>query len=496
MNREFSKTWVASLVACLSVYGQGRPLDWPNLAGDAQRTGWEKVDTRITKDNVKDFQLVLKRKLGSGPLTPPAVLGLLISYRGFKELAFIAGGSNDIWAIDVDVDRIFWQKHFDGPAASDACSSSAATPALIPPTNFAARRPPGTARPGASAPAAAATPPARATGRGILGAGGFGAPRPVFSVSSDGKLHLMNTSTGDEVVPAIPFLPPNSSRSNLTVVDNTVYTVTSPDCATGSGGVWALDLNAQDPKTVSFPLNGGAVSGVALGTEGAVYVQTGTGASDPSSNKWSNTLLSLSPKELKLQQSFTAAQPSGSPAAPVVFAFKGRDLIATAGAGGRLYLLDSKSLGGDDHKTTLAQSEPLGSGEIVGGLSTWIDDGGIRWLLAPVWGANKHGAIVAFKVEDKDGKTVLTKGWESREMSSPEPPVITAGVVFALASGSQDSSHAILYALDGTTGKEIYSTADQVTAPANLTGVTIANGRVFFTTTDGTLYGFGVYMER
>jgi hypothetical protein len=50
--------------------------------------------------------------------------------------------------------------------------------------------------------------------------------------------------------------------------------------------------------------------------------------------------------------------------------------------------------------------------------------------------------------------------------------------------------------LDGATGKEIYSTGNQVTAPGNLTGVTVANGRVFFTTTDNTLYGFGVYLER
>ena len=69
---------------------QGRPLDWPSYGGNAQRTGWEKSDSRITKDNVKEFQLVLKSKLDNqetGPhaLTPPAIIGLLISYRGFKE---------------------------------------------------------------------------------------------------------------------------------------------------------------------------------------------------------------------------------------------------------------------------------------------------------------------------------------------------------------------------------------------------------------------------
>jgi len=67
---------------------QGRPMDWPSYGGDAQRTGWEKSDSRITKDNIKDFQLVLKHKLGAGPaasnaLTPPVLIGMLISYRRF-----------------------------------------------------------------------------------------------------------------------------------------------------------------------------------------------------------------------------------------------------------------------------------------------------------------------------------------------------------------------------------------------------------------------------
>jgi outer membrane protein assembly factor BamB len=86
----------------------------------------------------------------------------------------------------------------------------------------------------------------------------------------------------------------------------------------------------------------------------------------------------------------------------------------------------------------------------------------------------------------------------------PETPVIANGVVFALSAGEpklkgkekgQPGGHAILYGLDAETGKEIYSTGDQVTAPANLSGVTMANGRVFFSTTDGTLYAFGYHLE-
>src|ERR1035438_7399723 len=100
-------------------------------------------------------------------------------------------------------------------------------------------------------------------------------------------------------------------------------------------------------------------------------------------------------------------------------------------------------------------------------------------------------------------KLALTPAWVSRDIHSPEQPVITSGVVFALSAGDygkderpKSPAPAVLYALDGATGKEMYSTGNQVTAPGNLTGVTVANGRVFFTTTDNTLYGFGVYLER
>ena len=57
---------------------------------------------------------------------------------------------------------------------------------------------------------------------------------------------------------------------------------------------------------------------------------------------------------------------------------------------------------------------------IWGGLSTWEDSDGARWILAPVWGPLSNdlrpavtngtagsGAIVAFKVEEQAGKPVL-----------------------------------------------------------------------------------------
>ena len=97
---------------------------------------------------------------------------------------------------------------------------------------------------------------------------------------------------------------------------------------------------------------------------------------------------------------------------------------------------------------------------------------------------------------------MLTQAWVSREMSSPLPPVITSGLVFVLSAGDymadgrpKGGSNATLVALDGATGKEMYSTGKQITAPGSLTGVTVANGRIYFTTTDNTLWAFGVFME-
>ncbi len=544
------------LLCCPPANAQGRPIDWPSYNGDAQRTGWEKIDSRITQENVKDFQLVLKRKLENGQtgpysLTPPVIIGLLISYRGFKELAFVAGSAGNMWAIDVDMDRIFWQKQFDtrskakAGSAPDACGGVTAIPALIPPINFGVRpRPGGISGPGPGAPTTPppaaptpakgaavppAEPPARPMSRGTLGASGFGAPRPLFGVSSDGKLHLMNTSTGEEVAPALTFVPAHTRAASLTVVDNAVYT-TATDCGNGSSGVWAIDLSNPDKKSApvaKFVLNGGSVSrhgGLAMGTDGTVFVQTGPGVMDPGSNKWSNTLLALTPKTLKLANYFTLSDPGADAkglanlTTPVVFTHKEKELVVTAGADGRLYLLDAKTPGGEDHKTSLFQTSRVASagGGIWGGLSSWQDSAGIRWILAPVWGpvnpelkvpgnstAAPNGSIVAFKLDDRGGKLALTPAWASRDIRSPEPPVITSGVIFALSAGDygiderlKSAAGAVLYALDGTTGKEMYSTGGQVTAPGNLTGVTVANGRVFFSTTDNTLYGFGVYLER
>jgi outer membrane protein assembly factor BamB len=132
---------------------------------------------------------------------------------------------------------------------------------------------------------------------------------------------------------------------------------------------------------------------------------------------------------------------------------------------------------------------------------------------APIeYGEVIRGGVAAFKMEDKAGKVVLTPAWLSRDMDQAEPPVIANGVVFAYGSGENtaqanvdlglgyntasnriaQSTHATLYALDARTGKELWSSGDQITSFNHFSGLAVANGRVYIGTFDGTVYCFGV----
>jgi hypothetical protein len=217
---------------------------------------------------------------------------------------------------------------------------------------------------------------------------------------------------------------------------------------------------------------------------------------------------------------------------PAIFPFKGKELMIDAGKECRVYLMDTESIGGDDHRTPLYRTPLIcneevnfASAGIWGSMGTWEDSRGTRWALTPFWGPKhsqfkapleygpvKYGAIAAFKVEEKAGKMQLTPAWVSRDMNHAEPPVIANGIVFAYANGEdtdqaafdiglaynnaaqriKGSTHAVLYALDGQTGKELWSSGDQIASWSHWGGLSLANGRVYINTFDGYQYCFGI----
>jgi len=460
-TKTFAASSCAVLLCTIFLAAQNREVNWPTYAGDNQRSGWQRIETRITKDNVRNVQLLWKLKLdvqqkGPRPLLPPVILGRLISYRGFKELAFVGTNADIVYALDADLGKIFWTKHLEYASIEpQATGSSAACPGGL------------TAMPVMPAPAAA--------GRGARGGAGpfVTGPASLYAISSDGRIHRLNTSTGDDIAQPVAVLPPNARVSSLNMVENTIYAVTSQNCNDAPDAVWAIDLNGDAPKSVSFPLAGiGAGSSVgAVGADGTVYAAS------------ANLLYALTPRELKLRQSFSLPDANaviGS--SPVVFNYKNRDLVAVTGTDGRIYLLDSGRF-----------SAGVGTeGGTPDSISTWEDAAGVRWVLVAISGrGSSAGSIASFKVEEQAGRAVLSPGWVSREMNSPVQPVIANGMVFALSTAGR----AILYALDASTGKELYSSRNLVTGPASPTGITVTNGRAYFGGADGTFYAFGMYLE-
>ena len=348
-------------------------------------------------------------------------------------------------------------------------------------------------------------------------ANGRGGGDNVFAISTGGMVHVMNPQIGTDQIPPVNFLPANANVVGSVLVDNVLYAATTGSCGGAANGVWAVDL-VSDAKTVTtYDAKGAVVAGSApptFGTDGTVYISTGAGSSPVA-----NAVVSLASKTLAQKDWFTAgASPFTSN--PIVFQYKGKDLVVAANKDGRLYVLDSASIGGADHKTALHKTSRFSSGTTdVTGLSTWQDAGGTRWVAATLSGtvhadtkfpmsngAVAKGALVAFTVVDQNDAPTLQPQWVSRDLASPVTPAVVNGVVFALASGegsgaspaqrAQRSAPAVLYALDAATGKELWASGTTITSFVRGIGPSAGDSQVYVVTQDGTLYTFGMPAER
>jgi outer membrane protein assembly factor BamB len=339
----------------------------------------------------------------------------------------------------------------------------------------------------------------------------------VFAISTGGMVHVMNPQIGTDQIPPVKFLPANANVVGSVLVDNVLYAATTGNCGGAANGVWAVDLVSDAKPVTTYDAKGAAVAGSApptFGTDGTVYISTGAGNSPVA-----NAVVSLASKTLEQTDWFSAgASPFTSN--PVVFQFKGKDLIVAANKDGRLYVLDSAALGGADHKTALHRTAQFSSGAPdLTGLATWQDAGGTRWIIATSSGAVHadtkvtmangvvtKGALVAFTVVDHNGAPALQAQWVSRDLASPVTPAVVNGVVFALASGevaggtaaqrAQRSAPAVLYAIDAATGKELWTSGTTITSFVRGVGPSAGDSQVYVVTHDGTLYAFGMPAER
>jgi outer membrane protein assembly factor BamB len=496
--------------ACLFsglAYAQGPPRGfWTAADANAAHTNAQKAETDINTDTVtKEFKFLWKLKLGnestkSNSFTEPLLYPGLISGRGFKDMALVAG-QNTVYSVDSELGELIWKKDF--PGGHNSCASLEIVTEAPPVIHFGARP---AAKPGQPPPPRPPEQPPLPRAQRRVGAapgGGYFALRGIYVLTSDGYIHEQILATGLDYAPPVKFLPAPSAGSSfaLNMNEKIAYTTAGTGCRNVADAVWSIDLNTPDYPVSSYKTEKMSVAGLtgpAIGTDGTAYVYNGS-------------VLALNAKDLKVKDSYTPANAGKSlNAGPVVFTYKNKELIAAPGGNGTLVLLDSASLGGADHHTPLAQTEALmkaGKRAPWEGLATWQDKSGAVWIFASIAGAldpglkfagsngaATHGSIVAFKVEEQDGHMTLTPAWASRDLLNPAPPAVANGVVFALDGGNA-GHHATLYALDAATGKQLYSSEDTVHTYTHLAGMSIGDGHVFFTTHDNTLYSFGIPLE-
>ncbi len=416
--------------------------DWPTDGGNPQRTAWQQDETILNKSNVGNMKLIWSIKLDNVPremhsLFPPVIAGQVKTANGNKQIAVEAGSSDNLFGIDVATGTVIWSKHFD----------------------YQNEKPQQASRDPLCPGGLVATP--------VLGPPDPSGNRLVYAASSDGRLHTLSVADGEDKAPPAPFLPPNAKAYALNYSDNYIYSTTAQGCGGNPNRFW--DINLADNKVNSFePRGGGGLwgrTGAAIGFDGSVYAPTGDGEFNPAEKMYSEALVAVSTKDLQLKDYYSPPNAAfmwkrdlDMQVTPAVFKYKGRELVATSSKECRLFLLDGENLGGADHRTALFRS-PLVCNEEVnfaaagvwGAMASWEDPAGTRWVLAPFWGPVHPqfkapisygpvttGAIVAFKVEEHEGKTVLAPAWLSRNMDMAEPPVIANGIVFAYGSGESN----------------------------------------------------------
>lgn len=507
---------LASILSAGALQAQGRGGGaWTTVAGDAQRTSWQRADPKISPESMQKpgFQFLWKRKFdetaaGTRPLSQPLLLPNIIAYKGFKALAFVSAAGDNVYAVDYELNRMFWTQHLATGARSAATGACAAgPPALTKATALVPAAPGGRGRaagPGGGAGRGAAP-------QGPVMPGGRDAADNVYAISSGGMIHLMNPQIGADQIPPIKFLPPGARVVGSILTDNVLYAATTGKCGGAPNGVWALDILAEGKPVTSFDTKGAGIAGAVaptFGTDGTIYVATGSGDSPVA-----NAVVALEPKTLRQKDWFTAGGPFTS--APVVFQHKGKDIVAAANRDGRIYLLDAAAPGGADHKTPLSVSTPFGGAADTTGLATWVDTAGTRWVVAAAGGPLKTetkfpvangnvatGAIAAFTVVETGGVPTLEPQWVSGDVRAPLTPAVVNGVVFAVsgsegvaAGRSPRTSAAVLHALDGATGKSLWTSGTTIT-----TGVRVSpsggDSQVYVAGEDGTLYAFGMPAER
>ena len=245
---------IVCAAAQVGIVGQSEMADWLTDGGDPQRTAWQKNERILNVSNVKGMKLLWKYKTDNEPremhaLFPPLIVGRVNTSAGPKQVAVVAGISDNIYAIDVATGSLLWKHHFD------------TTFSPPPGVSF------GTLCPGGQL----ATP--------VIGPGRTPGSYVIYAAAWDGRLHQLDVASGKAVAPSELFMPPNAKPYGLNLWKNVVYTTSAQGCGGNPNYVYAFDLATR--RTATFDPGSGGMwgrSGPSIGKDGTVYTGTGDGS--------------------------------------------------------------------------------------------------------------------------------------------------------------------------------------------------------------------------
>lgn len=428
--------WIGVLLVVLA---SGYGADWLNNGGDPQGSNWQRHGKALTVANAGNLKLLWKRELDERPARPellssPVIIGPTITHRGVRELVFLADGHDNLYAFDADLGTLFWKRHFDVKPRTPCRGGMPAAPVIEP------------------------DPDEDLSGDPLTDDEDddeAGPMRPLYAVSSDGRLHTIRVPDGTDAHAPLDFLPPDAGVSDLNFWSGTVYAGTAG--CNGARGLWSIDVKKPGAKPAFYSYTEGYR--VVISASGAVYGGVADG------------IVSLAPGGLKTKQR------SQIPLlAFTVLRYRDRELLAAGTRDGRLVLLDAGDL--------RVVSEYAASHERFGGIATWQDSGGVRWIYA-----NSREGVRGFKLTGPASSPKLEYAWTSARMGDAGQPAVTNGIVFL-------SGYNALIALEAATGKELYSSGDAIKPVAYAPALAVANGHICFADAGYSLYCFGIPMER
>src|SRR2546427_4017085 len=250
---------VSSFLLPLARSAQAPPAsDWLTWGYDQERTGWNRAETTLSKENVSGLVLqwsvqlpVPPREIALSTLTAPLVVEGVTMSQGRRTLVFVVGSDDTVFAIDADNGKVVWQKAFPNTltpplTATWLCSNTQnATPVID-------------------------------KQKGII-----------YLNTSDGKLRGLSLTTGDERVTPAEFVTPFARNWSLNLIDDVIYSPTPRGCGAAIANISAMDLSDPAHSRVSRLYTSGGRPAGAWGRGGVVrgprgiIAQTADGLYDP-----------------------------------------------------------------------------------------------------------------------------------------------------------------------------------------------------------------------